>query len=215
MAVAYRSVGRRARSAGFALLLALAACSATPPATVPSATVPPAHRAPAPAPGPGLAPAIAAQPAPTGPPDPSFDWHNLIVVPFGSERQSLQASLHEVWFFRDDADTGGKSDPEDCYSSDRAAPRFVGRLADHYFLCFRNDRLDRIQAIVILPSEHAVQLFLRFCDTGLKDAPPTAQDAAVCEGQDGAAAFRARLEPAAETSETELSIVVNASALPD
>ena len=114
-----------------------------------------------------------------------------------------------------DAEAGGKSDAEDCYSSDKAAPRIVGRPADHYFLCFRNDRLNRVQAVVTLPNEGAAQLFLRFCNTGLNGAPPTAESAESCSASGGGAAFRALLEPAAETFETELSIVVNGEAPTD
>ncbi len=197
MAVAHRTLGAAAGCAGSVLLLALSACSAVPPAPAPS-------RAKAP-PAPALA----------GAPDPSFAWRSLIVVPFGSERQSLQSSLHEVWFFRDDADAGGKSDAEDCYSSDSAAPRLAGRVADHYFLCFRNDRLNRIEAIVTLPNEAAADQFRQFCDAGLTEARPTSDNALSCDAFGVAAAVRARLEPAAEDSESELSIVVTAAALPD
>ncbi|HMD72265.1 MAG TPA: hypothetical protein VKG05_00250 [Steroidobacteraceae bacterium] len=199
MAVAHRTLGAGASCAGPVVLLALSACSVVPPA-------------PAPAPALAQAPPAAAL---ASAPDPSVAWRSLIVVPFGSERQSLQSSLHEVWFFRDDADAGGKFDAEACYSSDSAAPRFVGRVADHYFLCFRNDRLNRIQAVVTLPNEAAADQFRQFCDAGLKEARPTADSALTCEGQGGGAAFRARLEPAAEDSESELSIVVTAAALPD
>ncbi len=198
MAVAHRSLAAAARSAGRpVLLLALSACSAVPPA---------------PASAPVQMPAEAAL---AGVSDPSFEWRSLIVVPFGSERQSLQSSLREVWLFRDDADAGGKSDAEDCYSPDSAAPRLVGRVADHYFLCFRNDRLNRIQAVVTLPNEAAADQFRKFCDAGLVEARPTADSALACEGGGSGAAFRARLEPAAEDSVSELSIVVTASVPPD
>lgn len=193
MADAYRSLGTAARRAGLVLLLALSACSAVPPAPV---------RAPP-------APALGSVP------DPSFEWRSLIVVPFGSERQNLQSSLHEVWLFRDDAEAGGKADAEDCYSSDSAAPRLVGRVADHYFLCFRNDRLNRIQAVVTLPNAAAADQFRKFCDAGLVESRQAADGALSCEGQGNGAAFRARLEPAAEDSVSELSIVVTASVPPD
>ncbi len=113
MAVARRALGGRALGgrALAALLPALAACSSTPPLPLarPAST---AHSFPVP-------------PAPPSVPDPSFDWRGLIIVPFGSERRSLQESLHEVLLFRDDQESAAKSPAEDCYSSDRraAAPR--------------------------------------------------------------------------------------------
>ncbi len=127
----------------------------------------------------------------------------------------MPAALHEVLFFRDDDDAGGKLDAEDCYTADSPAPRLVGRAADHYFLCFRNDRLDRIEAVVALPNEAASELFAQVCDAWLKDARPIVSSALLCAGQGGAAEFRARLEPAADGTETELSIAVDAAAAPD
>ena len=203
MARAHRTLGAGASSAvvAFWLLLLLAACGSLPPAGAPRSAAPAAHTS--------AAPPMAA------PPDPSFDWRALVAVPFGSDRQSLQASLHEVLFFRDDSDAGGKADAEDCYTSERAAPRLVGRAADQYFLCFRNDRLRRIEAVVSLSNEAAAELFRRFCDTSVKGAEPMTAEARTCEGGGGGASFRASLEPAAEDAETELSIIVEASAAAD
>ena len=38
----------------------------------------------------------------------------------------------------------------ECYAADTPAPRFVGRTPDEYLLCFKQDRLSRIQASVRL-----------------------------------------------------------------
>jgi len=178
--------------------IALGACSAVPTATPVTPMVPSA---------PAAAPAVT--------PDPSFDWHGLLVVPFGSDRQTLQSSLHEVLFFHDDADADVKSEAEDCYTFASAPPRFIGRPTDHYFLCFHNDRLNRIQAVVTLPSETAPELFAQFCDAWPRDGRARSSGARKCEGGDGAAAFSARLEPAAEERETEFSIVVRPAAAPN
>jgi len=151
----------------------------------------------------------------TAAPDPSFDWRNLVVVPFGSDLRYMHASLHEVLFFRDDAGDDGKREPEDCYSSDEPSPRFVGHATDHYYQCFRNDRLTRIQAVVTLPNDEAPGLFAGLCDAWLKDGAPSSRGAPVCEGRDGGAAFSARLDSAADDATTELSIVVHPAEAPD
>ena len=212
MAEAHRTLGPRAWRAHSRLLAlaALAACSAMPPASHP--TGPPAA---APAVTAPVALGSAAASAGSAAPDPWFDWRSLVVVPFGSDLRDLHASLHEVLFFRDDAGAGGKPEPEDCYSSDAPPPRFVGHATDHYYQCFRNDRLIRIQAVVTLANEEAPGLFARLCDAWLKDGPPTSRGAPVCEGRDGAAAFSARLDSAADDATTELSIVVHPAESPD
>jgi hypothetical protein len=194
VAVARRALGWSARRALPALLLALAGCSSTPPLARP-------------------APPVPAPPAPL--PDASFDWHGLIVAPFGSERQSFKESLHEVLLFRDDQESAAKTDALDCYSTDGAPPRLVGRAADHLFLCFRNDRLNRIEALVSLPTEAAAELFARFCAAARRQTGPVAEAAPQCEGQDRAAAFRARLDAGAEPGESDLSVVVNAAEAAD
>ncbi|MGA2707842.1 MAG: hypothetical protein ACLQJ0_03075 [Steroidobacteraceae bacterium] len=218
MADAHRGLGPRAWRACLRLLAlaALAACSATRPGPAP-APAPASHATKPPAPA-GTAPAApgpAAASVGTAATDPSFDWRNLVVIPFGSNLRDLHASLHEVLFFRDDAGADGKPEPGDCYSSDEPSPRFVGRATDHYYQCFRNDRLTRVQAVVTLPNDEAPILFARLCDAWLKDGPPSSPGAPVCEGRDGGAAFSARLDGAADDATTELSIVVHAAEAPD
>jgi hypothetical protein len=220
MADAHRTLDRRARRTrlrllALAALVALAACSATPPAPTSHATGQPLHAptvtAPAGTATAGTATAaLGAAAASAGPtaPDPSFDWRSLVVVPFGSDLRDLHASLHEVLFFRDDTGDDSKHEPEDCYSSDEPSPRFVGHATDHYYQCFRNDRLTRIQAVVTLPNDEAPGLIARLCDAWLKDGAPTSRGAPACEGRDGGAAFSARLDGAADDATTELSIVV-------
>jgi hypothetical protein len=225
MADAHRTLGgsawrARLRLLALAALVALAACSTTPPAPASHASRPPLHgpagtaTAALGAAGPAALEPAAASPGPAAP-DPSFDWRNLVVVPFGSDLRDLHASLHEVLFFRDDAGADGKREPEDCYSSDEPSPRFVGHATDHYYQCFRNDRLTRIQAVVTLPNDEAPGLIARLCDAWLKDGAPTSRGAPVCEGRGGGAAFSARLDSAADDATTELSIVVLPAETPD
>src|SRR5258707_15738106 len=67
-----------------ALLGALVACRA------PSPRAAPPDRAPPP-------------PATHEPGDASYDWHGLLIAPFGSVLKDIPLALHEVLLFRDDA----------------------------------------------------------------------------------------------------------------
>jgi hypothetical protein len=133
-----------------ALLAALAGCRApTPHAAAPD-------RAPAP-------------PPEARPLDGSYDWHVLVIAPFGSVLKQIPLSLHEVLLFRDQA-RGGKADDAECYASDAPAPRFVGRTPDEYLLCFKEDRLARIQASVRLTAAEAPEVFAAACTRWLKNS---------------------------------------------
>jgi len=192
-----------------ALLAALAACRA------------PSPRVSAPAPAP--------PPAAHEPGDDSNDWHGLLIAPFGSVLKNIPVALHEVLLFRDeehgsasaaDADTVGA----ECYAADAPAPRFLGRAPDEYVLCFKQDRLFRIQASVRVEAARATDVFAAACAGWLKHGAaatagggasgagaPSAgasgagtpragmpgaetQNAGVCEGHDGDIRFRGRLE---------------------
>jgi len=187
-----------------ALLAALAACRAPSPRVA--------------------APAPAAPPAAHELSDASYDWHGLLIAPFGSVLKNIPGALHEVLLFRDeehgsasaaDADTVGA----ECYATDAPAPRFLGRTPDEYVLCFKQDRLFRIQASVRIAAAQAADVFAAACADWLKNAAPAttgdgasgagtpatgtsgtgtpraeAQSAGACEGRDGDTRFRGRLE---------------------
>ena len=204
---------RRARCAALsiALLATLSGCRApTPHATAPD-------RAPAP-------------PPEARPLDGSYDWHVLVIAPFGSVLKQIPLRLHEVLLFRDQA-RGGKADDAECYASDAPAPRFVGRTPDEYLLCFKEDRLARIQASVRLTAAEAPEVFAAACTRWLKNAmqattgagaPGAAasdgtaletgtQGADACKGREGSIRFSAHLgeeggpaeTPAVKTPPTE------------
>jgi hypothetical protein len=190
-----------------ALLAALAACRAPSPRV--------AAPAPAPAPAPPAAHELGGA---------SYDWHGLLIAPFGSVLKNIPAALHEVLLFRDeehgsasaaDADTVGA----ECYAADTPAPRFLGRTPDEYVLCFKQDRLFRIQASVRIAAAQAADVFALACVDWLKNAAPAitgvgapgaaapdtgtpraeapraeAQSAGACEGRVGDIRFRGRLE---------------------
>ena len=209
----YFAAGRGARWAALsmALLAALTGCRApTPHATAPD-------RAPA-------------APPEARPLDGSYDWHVLVIAPFGSVLKQIPLSLHEVLLFRDQA-RGGKADDAECYASDAPAPRFVGRTPDEYLLCFKEDRLARIQASVRLTAAEAPEVFAAACTRWLKDAMQATMGAAApgaaasdgtaletgtqgadaCKGREGSIRFSAHLgeeggpaeTPAVKTPPTE------------
>ncbi len=154
------------------------------------------------------------------PVDPSFDWHGLVIAPFGSVLKDVPRTLHEVLLFRDQ--DPGAAAPEDgeCYAADVPAPQFVGRIPDEYMLCFKQDRLSRLQATVRLPRSEAAAVFAAACAGWLKsaaapgEAPSAdaenagAQNADACQGRDGAVHFNAHLE------REELTITLDGAADP-
>ena len=84
--------------------------------------------------------------------DASYDWHVLLIAPFGSVLKDVPVTLHEVLLFRDEAETRRRrGDDAECYAPDQRRRRsFVGHTPDEYLLCFKQDRLSRIQASVRL-----------------------------------------------------------------
>ena len=149
-------------------------------------------------------PQIAA-PAPKPPPlDASYDWHVLLVVPFGSVLKDVPLTLHEVLVFRDEAPSAAPADDPECYAVNGTGPRFVARSPSLYLLCFKHGRLARVEATVRLPEKEAEQIFADACAAWTKNAQtPNAEG---CEGADGSIAFAARLERAPDVTDTQLTI---------
>jgi len=182
-----------------ALLAALAACGAPAPrVTAPDRTTPPsAHE----------------------PEDASYDWHGLLIAPFGSLLKDIPLTLHEVLLFRDEAHGAAAADDGECYAASTPAPRFVGRTPDEYLLCFRQDRLSRIRASVRLTTEQAPEIYAAACTLWSRNAAaasathagtpsagasdPEVRSAADCHGRDGSIHYRGRLGE--ETGRTETS----------
>jgi hypothetical protein len=189
---ARRRIGRIALSA--ILLATLVACRATSPRTAaPDRIAPP--------------------PANQEPADPTYDWHGLLIAPFGSVLKDIPVALHEVLLFRDDAHgsaaTGniaatnvaaGNAAADaaavdaECYAADAPAPRFVGRIPEEYLLCFNQGRLSRIQASVRMTAAQAPEVFAAACAGWLKNAASTTGAEAPGAGTPGAA-----VSPSAET----------------
>jgi hypothetical protein len=208
-----RAAHRRAcRIALSAVMLATAAgCRAPPPRVTAPDRVPP--------------PPAAHEPA-----DASYDWHGLLIAPFGSVLKDIPLALHEVLLFRDEAHSGAAADnaaaaDAECYAADAPAPRFVGRIPDEYLLCFRQGRLSRIQASARLTPAEAPDVFAAACAGWLKNAASgtagpgvEARNAGGCEGHDGAIRFRGRLgeEPGREeTTQTESMLSITLESAPN
>jgi hypothetical protein len=95
--------------------------------------------------------------------DASYDWHGLVIAPFGSVLKEVPLTLHEVLLFRDEAHHANAADEAECYAASTPAPRFVGRIPDEYLLCFKQDRLSRVQASVRLSAAVAPAVFASAC----------------------------------------------------
>jgi hypothetical protein len=143
------------------------------------------------------------------PPAVSYDWHGLLIAPFGSVLKDVPLKLHEVLLFKDDTHRAAPADSmtveAECYAADAPAPKFLGRAPEAYLLCFRQDRLSRIQASLRLPPDQAPDVFAAACAQWTKNPAAVPTDA-VCEGLDGAIHFSFRLE-----EESELSISLDST----
>jgi hypothetical protein len=169
-----------------------------------------------------------APPPPLRPPlDASYDWHVLLLAPFGSVLKDVPVPLHEVLLFRDEGESSAAADDAECFASGGTLPRFIDQALDEYLLCFRHDRLSRIVAAVRLPAANAATAFADACGLWLKNAAvtaaavaqPTAGTAttavptsgASCAGNDADIGFSARLEVDPDDADALLSIKLEAS----
>ncbi len=174
------------------MLLALSACVSAPKS-------PPPPQAP-----PAAAPVL----------DASYDWHGLLLLPFGTVLKEVPFTLHEVLLFRD-ASHAAQGDDAECYAMDGVAPRFLARTPNEYLLCFSHDRLARVEATVNLPQDQAAQIFSDACGLWQRNAaaaPMVAGAAAsgACEGRDGAVGYGGRLEETADRTDSPLTIRLDA-----
>ena len=173
----------RARQAALSTaLLALAACAAPPPKP---AALPPA-------------PTLL---------DASYDWHALLVTPFGSVLKDVPLTLHEVLLFRDEAHAASTADELECYAVDGTRPRFIARPLSEYLLCFKQDRLSRVEATVRLPTDEAAQIFADACGLWLKSGQAAAD---ACAGSDGGIAYIGHLDSEPDGCETQMSVQLDA-----
>jgi len=144
--------------------------------------------------------------------DASYDWHGLVLAPFGTLLKESPIALHEALLFHEDAHGAADVETKDCYGVDGAPPRFVGRQPDEYLLCFDHDRLTRIDASVRLDADEAAQVFARACSLWLKDSAPLQGIGNSCEGRDGGIAFSAHLGSVPGETSAPLSMTLSNAA---
>jgi hypothetical protein len=139
----------------------------------------------------------AAAPAPVlETPTASYDWHPLILVPFGTLLKDVPLALTEVLMFHDAAYAARPNEDKDCYSMQgESPPQFLGRRPDDYLLCFDHDRLSRIEASVRLPAADAALIFSAACAQWRRGAKSASDSPDNCEGRDGTTEFSAHLVP--------------------
>jgi hypothetical protein len=167
-------------------------------------------------------------PAPPPPLDASYDWHVLLIAPFGSVLKDIPLSLHEVLVFRDEAHSASPADDPECYAANGTDLRFMTR-SPSYLLCFNHGRLSRVEATVRLPENDSAQIVADACAMWSKnaqaptpagsegsersEAPEVSGGSEACAGADGGIAFAARIERAPNEKDTQLTIRLDASDL--
>jgi hypothetical protein len=160
------------------------------------------------------APASKPAPPPEPPPAPleaSYDWHVLMVIPFGSVLKDVPLTLHEVLMFRDETQRVAPADELECYAVDGTRPRFVARSPSEYLLCFKHDRLTRVEASVRLPADDAARIYADACGLWIKNAQATMEE---CAGSEGGVTFAGHFENEPDES-AQLSIQLDAADPPD
>jgi hypothetical protein len=95
----------------------------------------------------------------------------------------------------------------ECYAVDGARPRFVARSPSEYLLCFKHDRLSRVEATVQLPAEEAVRIYADACGLWLKKPLAIGEE---CAGTDGGITFAAHFENEPDES-AQLTIQLDAA----
>jgi hypothetical protein len=148
------------------------------------------------------APPAAPVPAPPAA-DPAYDWHALVVAPFGSVLKDMPGALHEVLQFQDESRAKSDAEDQDCYGTNAPMPNFAGRKLDEYLLCFRHDRLVRIEATLRLAADQAASVLSRTC-TAWADH---------CQGQEGEINFSVRISEDSGEPDLPLVITLRAAAL--
>jgi hypothetical protein len=146
-------------------------------------------------------------PAAPPPLDASYDWHVLLIAPLGSVLKDVPATMHEVLLFRDEQHNSAAADELECYAVDGRLPRFVARRAAEYLLCFKRDRLSRIEATVRLPADEAAKIFADACGLWAKSGPPAVEG---CEGSDHGVAYIGHLDSEPQGSEMAMTVQLDA-----
>ena len=187
----------RSRGLAAAMALTLAACASNKKAA---------------APAPPVAPPVAPPPAPVL--DASYDWHVLLLAPFGSVVKEVPFKLHEVLLFKDQESAGAEGG--ECYATEQAPPTFLKRTPTEFLLCFKHDHLWRIEALVSLAKDEAGEILNGACGLWHRNAgDSTPWVAPPCAGSDGTVRYEALLEEQAADGEVPLNLKLEQVAPPE
>ncbi len=163
------------------------------------------------APGHGAEPSRAAS-APPAPPAVSHDFSGLLLAPFGTAYKDVSVPLTEVLVFHQ-ADEARAREDGDCFRPDVAAS-FLGRTPTDHLLCFNHDRLQRIEAAVVVPAAEAPALFAAACADWQRGAAVTASEPDACAGRQQDIAFSARRTQGPDPDAATVSITLVPVSLP-
>jgi hypothetical protein len=120
-------------------------------------------------------------------------------APLGTLLKDMPLALTEVLQFEDAAQGPRGSAAAECYTSKAAgAASFLGQPPHDYLLCFAHDRLNRVEASVLLAN--AAAIFAAACTHWQHSGTPGGRAPDRCEGSDGGVAYEAHLEPPATVS---------------
>ena len=106
-----------------------------------------------------------------------------------------------------EAGRAAPADELECYAVDGERPRFVARSPSPYLLCFKHERLARIEATVRLPGEGAAKIFADACGLWLKKPLESSEE---CAGSEGGIAFAGHFESEPDES-AQLTIQLDAA----
>jgi hypothetical protein len=163
------------------------------------------------APARGSAPA--APPARPAPPLVSDDFSGLVLVPFGTPFKDVSVRLTEVLVFHP-ADGARGREEGDCFRPN-VVVAFLGRAPTDHLLCFDHDRLQKIEAAVVLPAAEAPAVFAAACADWQRGGAASAQGSDACAGRQRDIAFSAQRTEGPDPDAATVSITLVSAAPPE
>jgi hypothetical protein len=143
---------------------------------------------------------------PAAPPAVSHDFSPLVLAPFGTNFKDVPVPLTEVLVFHQPG-VRRTGEDADCFRPN-VVVSFLGRAPTDHLLCFDQDRLQRIEASVVLPAAEAPALFAAACDDWRRGNPPSALEPDACEGRQGDITFSARRADGPDSAAVTVSITL-------
>lgn len=141
----------------------------------------------------------------------SYDFSPLVPAPFGTPFKDVPGPLTEVLVFHQPG-ARRTSEDADCFRPS-AAVSFLGRTPTDHLVCFDHDRLQRIEASIVLPAPDAPALFAAACADWRGGNSAAAPEPDACEGRRGDIAFSAHRAEGPDGADVTLSITLTAIAV--